>query len=57
MRFPKSRFACESLLREGQSFVNINDKIDARLTLQKLTGNDSCPPEQMAAQKMMKDLE
>jgi len=56
MRFPNSRFLCESLLREGQSFVRLNDRIDARLTLQKLAGNGNCSTEAVAANSMLKNL-
>ena len=56
MRFPNSRFLCESLLREGQSFVKLNDRIDARLTLQKLAGNGNCSNEAVAANSMLKNL-
>jgi len=56
MRFPNSRFLCESLLREGQSFVKLNDRIDARLTLQKLAGNGTCSNESVAANNMLKNL-
>ncbi|HVN30286.1 MAG TPA: outer membrane protein assembly factor BamD [Candidatus Binataceae bacterium] len=56
MRFPSSRYLCESLLREGQSFVRLNDRIDARLTLQKLAGNSNCATESVAANNMLKDL-
>jgi len=56
MRFPNSRFLCESLLREGQSFVQLNDRIDARLTLQKLAGNANCSTEAVAANNMLKNL-
>ena len=56
MRFPNSRFLCESLLREGQSFVRLNDRIDARLTLQKLAGNANCSNESVAANNMLKNL-
>ena len=56
MRFPNSRFLCESLLREGQSFMRLNDRIDARLTLQKLTGNANCSTEAVAANNMLKTL-
>jgi TolA-binding protein len=56
MRFPNSRYLCESLLREGQSFVRLNDRIDARLTLQKLAGNSNCASESVAANNMLKDL-
>ena len=56
MRFPSSRYLCESLLREGQSFVRLNDRIDARLTLQKLAGNSNCATESATANNMLKDL-
>lgn len=56
MRFPSSPYLCESLLREGQSFVQLNDRIDARLTLQKLAGNTSCSTQAAAANNMLKDL-
>jgi len=56
MRFPNSQFTCQSLLREGQAFVRLNDRIDARLTLQKLAGNSSCTNESVAANNMLKSL-
>lgn len=56
MRFPNSHYLCESLLREGESFVKLQDRIDARLTLQKLAGNSSCSTESVAANNMLKDL-
>ena len=56
MRFPNSQFTCQSLLREGQAFVRLNDRIDARLTLQKLAGNGSCASESVAANNMLKSL-
>jgi TolA-binding protein len=56
MRFPNSTYLCESLLREGESFVRLNDRIDARLTLQKLAGNSNCSTESVAANNMLKDL-
>ena len=56
MRFPNSQFLCESLLREGQSFVKLQDRIDARLTLQKLAGNTNCTTQAAAANNMLKDL-
>ena len=39
MRFPKGKYAAAALLREAQSFVKLNDRIDARLTLQKLAAD------------------
>ncbi len=56
MRFPNGRYTCQSLLREGQAFVRLNDKIDARLTLQKLTGDGSCTTESVVANNMLKSL-
>jgi TolA-binding protein len=56
MRFPNSTFTCQSLLREGQAFVRLNDRIDARLTLQKLAANGSCASESVAANNMLKSL-
>jgi TolA-binding protein len=56
MRFPSSKFLCESLLREGQSFMRLNDRIDARLTLQKLAGNSNCGTEAVAANNMLRNL-
>lgn len=56
MRFPSSKFLCESLLREGQSFVRLNDRIDARLTLQKLASNGNCANDAVAANNMLKNL-
>jgi TolA-binding protein len=56
MRFPKGKYACAALLREAQAFVKLNDRIDARLTLQKLKGDCSDSPQSVAADTMMKDL-
>ena len=56
MRFPKGKYACAALLREGQAFVKLNDRIDARLTLQKLAGNGNCTDESVAANNMLKNL-
>lgn len=57
MRYPKGRYAGQSLLREAQAFLRINDKIDARLTLQKLLNEHSDSPEASAANALMKNLE
>jgi len=57
MRFPKGRFASAALLREAQAFLKLNDKIDARLTLQKLIADHSDSTEASAANAMMKDLQ
>jgi tol-pal system protein YbgF len=57
MRYPKGKYASEALLREAQDFVQINDKVDARLTLQKLVNEHAGTPEAAAANAMMKNLE
>jgi len=57
MRYPKGRFASAALLREAQAFVQLKDRIDARLTLQKLIADHSDAPEASAANAMMRDLE
>jgi TolA-binding protein len=56
MRFPKGRFASQSLLRESQAFLKMNDQIDARLTLQKLVSDHPGTPEATAANTMLKNL-
>jgi len=56
MRFPKGKYAGAALLREAQAFVKLNDRIDARLTLQKLVADHAGTPEADAANTMMKDL-
>ena len=56
MRFPKGRFASQSLLRESQAFLKMNDRIDARLTLQKLLADHPGTPEATAANTLLKDL-
>ena len=56
MRFPKGKYASAALLREAQAFVKLNDRIDARLTLQKLVNDHAGTPEATAANTMMKDL-
>ena len=45
MRFPRGRFASASLLSEAQAFIKMNDRIDARLTLQKLISDHPDTPE------------
>jgi len=57
MRFPKGRYASAALLREAQAFVQLKDRIDARLTLQKLIADHADAPEASAANAMMRDLE
>jgi len=58
MRFPKGKYASAALLREAQAFLKMNppDRIDARLTLQKLISDHAGTPEANAADTMMKDL-
>ena len=56
MRFPKGKYASAALLREAQAFVKLNDRIDARLTLQKLEADHAGTPEAASADTMMKDL-
>ena len=43
-------------LREAQAFVKLNDRIDARLTLQKLVRDHAGTPEAAAADTMMKSM-
>lgn len=56
MRFPRGRFASHALLREAQAFLKLNDKIDARLTLQKLMADHAGTPQAAAAAGMIKTL-
>jgi len=56
MRFPRGRFASASLLSEAQAFIKMNDRIDARLTLQKLISDHPDAPEAATAQAMMNSL-
>lgn len=56
MRFPKGRFASQSLLREAQAFLKINDQMDARMTLQKLVSDHAGTDEAAAASTMLKNL-
>ena len=56
MRFPKGKYASAALLREAQAFVKLNDRIDARLTLQKLQADHAGTPQASSADTMMKDL-
>lgn len=57
IRSPDGRYASAALLREAQAFVKINDRIDARLTLQKLLADHSGSTEASAANSMLKDLQ
>jgi len=56
MRFPRGRFASAALLREAEAFMNINDRIDARLTLQSLLNDHPDSPEVPMAKSMMQTL-
>lgn len=56
MRYPNGKYASESLLREAQAFVQINDKIDARLTLQKLSSEHPGTPQAATGNEMMKSM-
>jgi tol-pal system protein YbgF len=56
MRFPRGRFTSQSLLREAEAFLKLDDKIDARLTLQKLIADHPGTPQATAAAQMMKRL-
>jgi TolA-binding protein len=56
MRSPKGKYAGQALLREAQAFLKLNDRIDARLTLQKLEADHSGTPEAAAGDTMLKDL-
>jgi TolA-binding protein len=56
MRFPKGHFASAALLREAQAFMKINDRIDARLTLQKLLSDLPDSAEAPMAKSMMQTL-
>lgn len=57
MRYPNGKYATEALLREAQAFVQIKDKVDARLTLQKLVNEHAGTPQATTAGAMMKSLE
>ena len=56
MRFPRGRFASASLLSEAQAFMKMGDRIDARLTLQKLLSDHPDAPEATSAHAMMDSL-
>jgi hypothetical protein len=56
MRFPRGRFASTALLSEAQAFMKMNDRIDARLTLQKLIGEHPDAVETPTARAMMNSL-
>jgi len=57
IRSPKGRYASAALMREAQAFLKINDRIDARLTLQKLLADHSASAEASAANSMLKNLQ
>ena len=56
MRDPKGKYSSQALLREAQAFMKLNDRIDARLTLQKLLADHGDSPEAAPANQMMKTL-
>ena len=56
MRFPRGRLASASLLREAEAFMKMNDRIDARLTLQKLIDDQPDSAEAAAARPMLQSL-
>jgi len=56
MRSPKGKYAGQALLREAQAFLKLNDRIDARLTLQKLSADHAGTPEAAAGNTMLKGL-
>ncbi|HVN64090.1 MAG TPA: outer membrane protein assembly factor BamD [Candidatus Binataceae bacterium] len=56
MRYPKGRFSAAALLREAQAFLKLNDRIDARLTLQKLASDHGGTPQANEALAMIKGL-
>ena len=56
MRYPKGRYASVALLRQAQAFLKLNDRIDARLTLQKLVADFAGTPEATEGNKMLRDL-
>ncbi|HEY6395620.1 MAG TPA: outer membrane protein assembly factor BamD, partial [Candidatus Binataceae bacterium] len=56
MRYPKGPFTSAALLRQAQAFLKLNDRIDARLTLQKLKSDHSGTQEAAAADSMLKSL-
>ncbi len=56
MRYPKGRFAAQALLRQAEAFLKMNDRIDARLTLQKLMADHDGTPQASSAKTMMASL-
>jgi TolA-binding protein len=50
------KYASAALLREAQTFVKMNDPVDARFTLKQLIADHPGTPEATAANTMMKDL-
>ena len=57
-RSPKGKYSGAALLREAQAFLKMapSDRIDARLTLEKLIADHAGTPEAASADTMMKDL-
>lgn len=56
MRYPKGRFAAQALLRQAEAFLKMNDRIDARLTLQKLMSDHDGTPQAAAGKTVMASL-
>lgn len=56
MRNPSGKFSSQALLRQAQAFMKLNDRIDARLTLQKLIADHAGTPESNAADSMIKSM-
>jgi len=56
MRYPKGKYASAALLRQAQAFLKLNDRIDARLTLQKLVADFAGTTQATAGNMLLKDL-
>jgi len=56
MRNPSGKYSTQALLRQAQAFMKLNDRIDARLTLQKLIADHAGTPEASAADSMIKSM-
>jgi len=57
MRYPRGRFAAQALLRQAEAFLRLNnDRVDARLTLQKLISDHDGTPQAAAAKTMLQSL-
>ncbi|HXW84153.1 MAG TPA: tetratricopeptide repeat protein, partial [Candidatus Binataceae bacterium] len=54
LRYPKGKYASQSLLRQAQAFLNNgNDQLDAKLTLDTLVNKHADAPEVPAAKAML----